>query len=146
MRLSTFAHLFPGDHDQLHDREGRLTMFGHGWHRALFDRTGGGSGIIPSVVENLIAQGNTQLSALLLKDDWNHIATTAANTGVQVPHLQRGQEIYIANDGVSPLKIYPWGGWQIDGLGVNAAYLLAAGKMQKFKVIGITTLRSLQLG
>jgi hypothetical protein len=146
MKLSTFPHVFPGDMDLLHHKDGKLTAFGHRWHRALFDRTGGGSGVIPSVVTSLIAQGNTQLTALVLKDDWNHIGTTAANTGVQIPKIITGQEIYVANDGVNPLKIYPWGGWQIDSLGVNGAYSLAAGKMQKFKVIGLTALRSLQLG
>jgi hypothetical protein len=146
LKLATFPHPFPGDNDLIHDVEGRLTAFGHRWHRTLFDRTGAGSGIIPSVITNLIAQGNSQVTAFLLQHDWNHIGTTAPNTGVQIPKLQIGQEIYIANDGANSLKIYPFGGWTIDALGINAAYALATTKIQKFRVTGLTALRSLQLG
>lgn len=146
MKLATFHHPFPFDHEELFDKQGRFTPTGSRFHRALYDRTGAGSGIIPSVLKTLIAQGNSQVTATQLADDWNHIATVAAGTGVQIPALKVGQEVYIGNDGSNALKVYPPGGWTIDGLAVNGAYALAATKMQKFRVIGLNQLRSLQLG
>lgn len=146
MKLATFNHPFPFDHEELFERAGRMTPTGSRFYRALFDRTGAGSGIIPSVQSTLIAVGHSQVTALQLQDDWNHIGTVLPGTGVQVPSLRVGQKIYIANDGGNPLAIYPPGGWTIDANAINGAYSLPSTKMQELRVIGPTTLRSLQLG
>jgi hypothetical protein len=145
MKLATFGHPFPFDHEQLFI-QGKMSPTGSRFFRSLYDRTGGGSGIIPSVKAGLIAAGNSQVTALPLSDDWNHIGTTAAGTGVQIPALEIGQEVYVANDGANALSIYPPGGWVIDAYPINGAYALPTTKMQKFRVIGRQMLRSLQLG
>jgi hypothetical protein len=146
MKLATFNHPFPFDHEELFDKYGRMTPTGSRFHRAIFDRTGAGSGIIPSVLQGLIAQGNSQTTAAMLQEDWNHIGTVVAGTGVQVPNLKVGQEVYVANDGANTLRIYPPGGWTIDANPINSPYMLATTKIQKFRVIGLNLLRSLQLG
>jgi hypothetical protein len=146
MKLATFGHPFPFDHEQMFIPGGKMSPTGSRFLRALYDRTGGGSGIIPSVKAGLIAAGNSQVTALQLRDDWNHIGTTAPGTGAQIPALQIGQEVYVANDGANPLSIYPPGGWVIDAYPINGAYSLPTTKMQKFRVIGRQMLRSLQLG
>ena len=48
MKLATFGHPFPFDHEQLFI-QGKMSPTGSRFFRSLYDRTGGGSGIIPSV-------------------------------------------------------------------------------------------------
>lgn len=148
MRLSTFEALFPPEKTPLIDTsEGTLILAGRNLLRGLWNRTGQGSGVIPSVAVGVIATGNSQLTSFGLTDDWNEIDTVAANTGVQIPQLQPGQGFcLIFNGGASTLRIYPIIGSKIDALATNAPYQLAAAKMQLFSQWTLTQLRSVQLG
>lgn len=147
MKLSTFVHPFPPPHEPLHENNGAMTLIGRQYHQALWNRTGGASGIIPSVRRGLIAVGASQLTALQLQDEVNQIDTVLAGTGVQFPQLQVGQkDLHVFNNGANSLKIYPPGGSSIDGLAINAPYVLAAGKLQVFHIYSLTQLRSTQLG
>jgi hypothetical protein len=144
MNLATFQAPLPGPGDAFVDpKTGILALLtGRKMIEALWNRTGGGDGIIPSIGTGLIATGNSQLTALALTNDWNEVDTVAAGTGVQIPQLSPGQVIAIFNGGVNPLSVYPFGGGIIDALSVNAAYALAATKLQIFWLWSFTQLRS----
>lgn len=117
--------------------------------KALFYRTGNESGIPNLVASDLIAAGTTQATALQLDRDWNEIATTAANSGVQLSDLSPGEQQTVVNAGANTLKVYPFvrtPAVHIDALADNAAYSLASGKEQTFKCWTDTHVRSTQLG
>jgi hypothetical protein len=147
MKLATFSHPFPPPKEALHDDLGAMTLIGRQWHQALYNRTGGASGIVPTVTSGLIAQGNSHLTAMPLTDEINQVDAVAAGTGVQFPQLQVGQSVlHVFNNGANPLKVYPPPGGRIDAGAVNAPYTLPAGKLQLFHVYSLTQLRSTQLG
>jgi hypothetical protein len=147
MNLALFPNPLPASQDPVvNPATGAMSLVsGRNFFQALWSRTGGGDGIIPSIGAGLTAIGNSQTTALVLKDDWNEVDTVGLATpapGVQIPPLSPGQVIAIFNGGVNPLNIYPFGGGQIDALGINAAYPLAATKLQIFWVWSLTQLRS----
>ena len=112
---------------------------------ALFNRTGAGTGL-PSVGNPLSAKGTTQADALILASDWNNVSTVASNSGVAIPVLAVGADCLVWNAGANALKVYPPVGSAIDSLGPNTAYSLATGKMQWFRCLSSTIIRSTQLG
>lgn len=100
-----------------------------------------------SVGTGLVAAGANQAGALLLAADWNEVATVAAATGVRIAALSAGHpECMVVNAGANALNIYPSVGCQIDALGANNPYVLAAGKVQVFRPFTTTLLYSEQLG
>lgn len=114
--------------------------------RAVWSRTGMGSGVPIQVDNNLTAAGITQATALQLNLDWSEVLTTAAGSGVVLLALQPGQTQVVYNGGANALKVYPPNGWAIDALGANAAYSLAAGKTQFFGCWENLQFRTTQLG
>lgn len=100
---------------------------------ALYNRTGQGNGIIPSVSDPLVAAGTTQATALGLAKDWNYVATVAAGSGVIILPLKPGNDIQVYNAGAHNLNVYPPVGSQIDALAVNAPFVLGAGKLRIFQ-------------
>lgn len=95
-----------------------------------------------SVDGDLVATGANQATALQLTADWNEITTVAAGTGVLLQALQPGQSQTVFNQGVNALSVYPPPGVQIDGLGVNAPYALAAGSRHTFDCLSAGQIRS----
>jgi hypothetical protein len=114
--------------------------------RALWNRTGMGSGVPIQVDNNLTAAGTNQATALQLNLDWNEVLTTPSGSGVVLLSIQPGQTQTVYNGGLNSLKVYPSAGRQTDKLGVNAAYSLASGKTQQFECLSSTQFRSAKLG
>lgn len=99
-----------------------------------------------SVATGLVAAGTTQGTALVLTRNWNEIITTPVNSGVTLAALGAGQPGKVWNEGANPLNVYPPVGGQIDALGVNNPYILAAGKCQELDQLAAGFWRSTQLG
>lgn len=149
MKLTAFDALFPPEPAVIIDPEkGTIARpSGVNLMRALWNRTGQGSGIIPSVALGIVATGASSLTSFGLTDDWNEVDTVPANSGVQIPQLQAGQGFCIIfNGGANTLRIYPIVGVTIDALGAAIPYQLAPNKMQLFSQWSISKLRSAQLG
>lgn len=146
MSVNSFPQNFPPSLAKVADPDGTFTDPWSVFLLSLWQRTGQASGIIPSVGVGLVASGNTQAGALTLTLDWNDVGTVAAGSGVLIPPLNAGQDIVIFNSGANVLSVYPPSGKAIDALAVNAAYSLAVGKMQIFRVLSLTQIRSTQFG
>ena len=108
---------------------------------ALFQRTGGGTGIVNKVTPPtapLVATGATMADALPLTQDWNHVGTVPPGSGVQIApelNLQPGNDIWVFNNHVNNLNVYPPSGdVQFDGLGNGQPYVLPPGKTRAFQV------------
>lgn len=142
MSIQRFARNFFGAGPFV-NTDGALTVDASRFLLALFNRTGMGNGIVPVVSDLLIAAGMTAADALQLTADWNLVATVAAGSGVQILLLKPGNDIEVYNSGANNLKIYPPTGLQIDALGVDQPYVLAAGKLRIFQCWGLTQLYSL---
>lgn len=98
------------------------------------------------VTSGIVAAGATQGTATAISTSVSEIDTTAAGTGVIITGLAKGQRWTVFNEGANALNVYPPVGAQIDALGNNNPYLLAAGKCQVFWAISAIQLRSTQLG
>ena len=125
------------------DQKGAMTTPGMAFWRALWNRTGAGTGLINQVSLGLKGSGASQVTAQALTADWNEITTSG---GVILPSLTGGQAVLIANEGAGGSNIYPPIGSQIDALGVNNPYVLANAKLQLFSFFSSTQIYSLQLG
>lgn len=117
--------------------------------RALFNRSGGPNGIIDTIGAALMAAGTNQQTALTLSNDYNEVLT--GNGGVSLAALQPGQRQWVYNGLGGNLNVYPCATGEIDALGANAPYVLAAGKTQIFVCYKLLTTggsfyRSTQLG
>lgn len=146
MNLSTFQTPFPQDKVPIITKNGTIVRpAGYNFFVSLWNRTGGSTGVIPSLGIGLVATGASQLTALSLENDWNQV-TGGGGSGVQIPSLQPGQTIVILNISGSAINVYPIVGSIIDALAANAAYSLANNKQQIFEQWDLTHLRSTQLG
>ena len=92
------------------------------------------------------AVGTTQATAFPMSTEWVVITTTPLNGGVKLAGFGAGTPSQVFNRGANPLKVYPPVGGQIDALGVNNPYVLAATKMQNFSQTGVGQFYSTQLG
>lgn len=101
--------------------------------QALFNRTGGDSGVPFTSGSGLTATGSTQATALALTDDFNEVTGGVAGTGVQLANLQPGQFQLVFN-GINSgnLDVWPASGGQINALGNNIHFALTNGKTQIF--------------
>lgn len=104
--------------------------------RQIFNRTGGGTGIVNKVNQTVTASGNSQETATKLTHDW-HLITDGVG-GVTLQNLKPGQDVDIWNHSGKDQMVYPFSGAQINSLGENAGYLLPAGKGVTMKC-GTTT-------
>lgn len=78
----------------------------------------------------VVAAGTTQDDAVPLSGTLNVIATAPASSGVMLPPQgQVVQQLMIVNKGSHTLKVYPQVDGQINALGANVAFSLAAGKI-----------------
>ncbi len=106
--------------------------------RALYNRSGGDDGIVPTVSDPLTATGTTLATALGLTHDWNWIGTVPAGSGVIISpllKLQPGNDIWVYNATASNLNVYPpSGSIQIARLGNGAPYVQATHNVTQFQV------------
>jgi hypothetical protein len=123
------------------------TAYANGFFTALFNRTGGGTGIVPVVsTPTVTATGNAIGNAFQLTTDWNDIEAGAAGTGVAIAaalNLQPGNDIWVFNGTATNKNVYPPNAQtQIDALGVGMPYILGAGKLRCFQCWQATQFRS----
>lgn len=121
------------------------------WYKFFVSLSGVVQNIVGGVLgftvdDNIAAAGATQGTATLLETEWSVVTTTPANSGVVLHEFGPGVPSTVVNLGVNSLKVYPFDGAQIDALGVNAPYPLAAGKTQVFNQVANLQFQSTQLG
>jgi len=126
--ITLFPTNFPAQQVPLIDKDGTMTIPGTNFWKALWNRTGAGTGIQNTVSSTLTAAGTTQADALSLMNDVNNITTTPLNSGAILPSLQPGQNVFVFNYGVNSLNLYPPIGSQINYSGslspVNTAVVI----------------------
>ena len=144
--LQVFQTTFPPATTPIVDARGNMTNDGMAFLRALFGRTGLGTGIVDQVDDTVTANGSVIGTATALTSDWNVVAHAAgSDVAVQLPALTGGQSCVVFNqsDGAATLTIFPPSGATIDG---TSSYSLASTKMQIFWYIDQQTILSTQLG
>jgi hypothetical protein len=137
---------FPPPETPITDQSGKFTQLGRFFMLALFNRTGGNTGVALTVGEGLTAAGSSQTDALALADDINEIITADSGTGVGLFAMQPGMLQIVFNGGSNALSVYPASGYAIDALAADAAYSLPASKTQIFICYGQTQIRTVHLG
>lgn len=88
----------------------------------------------------LTATGSSQGTALALVASNNQVTTTAASTGVILPAVQGGEEVWVYNGGASSLSVYPPTGAAINSGAANAAFAVATTKSAVFKFVSSTVI------
>lgn len=140
MSSQAFSQNFPGPKTVVVDKQGTFTQIGLYLLRALWLRTGQGNGIIPQVsgfpesqnTGPLTATGNSQATALVLTDDWNNFGTVPVGSGCMLQALKPGQDVWVWNNTLNNLNVFPNVGYNIDAGNANAAQILAPGKLRNF--------------
>lgn len=94
----------------------------------------------------ITATGTVQADAYPLSTEWAVVTTAPANSGVLINGFGAGVATTVFNRGANTLKVYPPSGSQIDALGIDVAYSLAANKMQVISQIDVNHFISMQLG
>jgi hypothetical protein len=95
-----------------------------------------------TVATGLQSTGVNQATALQLGAQWNEVEVVPAGPGVLLSAYDPGQSQTIFNEGVHALLIYPAPGSQIDALGQNEPFSLAAGVRVTFDFTTATQIRS----
>lgn len=110
MSITKFQALFQ-PRAPLVDQSGLVTSnYGLGFLQALYQRTGGGTGIVPKVSDPITATGKSINDAFQLTADWNPVFTTPLGSGVAISSqlgLQPGNDIWVYNAGANDLSVYP---------------------------------------
>jgi hypothetical protein len=88
----------------------------------------------------LVAAGSTQGTALALVASNNVIATAALSTGVILPAVQAGEEVWVYNAGANTVNVYPPLGAAINSGATNAAFTLATTVSGQFKFVSNTVI------
>ena len=138
-----FPTTFPPSNTPIVDEKGAMSNTGMAFFRALFNRTGQGSGLPNQVSQDIIAAGVDSSTATVLTSDWNFISSGALSAGVLLPTLTGGQMVMVMNGTAFDVTIYPPDGAAID---IAGTYLLPGSKMQIFWFISATQIISTQLG
>lgn len=87
----------------------------------------------------LTASGTTQGTALELVNEASDITTVASGAGVVLSSkLTPGDQQFVYNAGVNPLKVYPTSGMKINGLAANASMTLAINTGCIYKCLSTT--------
>lgn len=130
------------------ESDGSPTSTAWNFFKALFDRTGQGSGIPDKVTTGIAAAGAVWADATLLTTDVNEVMSGAG--GVLLADLAQGQWQEVYNGSGGAINVYPQADQIIDNVADILArpgpYVLASGKTQRFRAYSATQLRSLQLG
>lgn len=104
------------------------------------------NGVLVFSTQSGSASGTTQGTAAPITAEWFVSDPTPANSGARLRSVVPGSYTTVFNQGVNPLRVYPPTGGRIDGLAVNAPYVLAADKMQVFYQTSPVQWLSQQLG
>ena len=133
--IPVFPCTFPPQNTPIVDDQGNMTTPGMAFMRALFNRTGQGSGIVEQVNASVF-------SNVTLTSDWNYI-NSGTTTTVTLPAMQGGQyAIVYSAPGTNVIVVAPSGAIIDSG----STYALAGGKMQIFWFFSSTQIVSTQLG
>ena len=142
--ISTIQAQFPNSNTPLVQPTGTMTPTFMSFLRALYNRTGEGTGIPTSVTPTTSATGTAIGTAQKLGSDWNNVtAGDASNNGVQLSALTGGQNQVVFNNSGVGIIVYPPNGATIDAA---ASYNLANAKMQIYWFMSSTQVLSTQLG
>lgn len=95
-----------------------------------------------TIASGLEATGVNQATALQLSAQWNEVDTVAVGSGVLLSALNQGQSQTVFNQGAHALLIYPPPGTQIDALGLNQPFSLAADARITFDFTSLAQIRS----
>lgn len=96
-----------------------------------------------TVATGLEATGTNQATALQLTNQWNEVDTVPSGSGVLLSAYGPGQTQVVFNeDPANALLVYPAPGSQINALGENIAYSLAAGSRATFDFVTDTQIRT----
>jgi len=141
--IQVFQTNFPPSNQPIADTSsGNMTNAAMAFFRALYQRTGGGTGLVNQ--SNATASGGLSTSPPVLTADWNVVTNTTIGPNVELPALQPGQQIMVYSNNGSGLTIYAPSGYAIDaGL---PSYSLADTKMQIFWYVSTSLILSTQLG
>jgi hypothetical protein len=131
-----FPTTFPPSNTPIVDEKGAMSNTGMSFFRALFNRTGQGSGLPNQVNINVSGAAGQVLTA-----DWNLITANIGNC--ILPTLTGGQMVVVQCSNGTGVDIIPPAGATIDGGG---PYTLADLKIQIFWFFSSTDIRSTQLG
>ncbi len=99
------------------------TMMGAGLSGAAAVAIGTGT-----VATGLTAAGTSTANALVLAADVNLVTTAASGTGVRLPDVEVGSQIFVANGGLNALLVYPTSGGQMNGNTADAGLTLGVKK------------------
>lgn len=117
MSLQLFPTNFPPQNTAVVDNNNTVTTPWMAFFRALFNRTGQGSGSQFSTNSSIIPTGGTQTTATVLSDDWNAVSSAGFYT---LPALTMGQQVTLFNNSGGNINVFPPVGATITFLGVNA--------------------------
>lgn len=105
-----------------------------------------GAGMAPSAASQIAgdvqggvtAAGTTQATAQAVYGDNVVVTTCAAGAGIILsgPGFGPGDDVFVANQGANACLVYPPVGYQINALGVNAGFSVAAGKAALLRSMG----------
>lgn len=137
MSIQAFGYHFDATRELVND-SGAPVRDGRDFLLALFNRTGGETGIVPKVndltAQPIAAAGSTIADATQLVIDWNYVGTVAPGAGVILLPLKPGNDIEVYNGGANAVKIYPPNTQsQIDALGNGVPFVLNSGKLRIFQ-------------
>jgi hypothetical protein len=105
-----------------------------------------GAGVPPSAASQIAgdvqggvtAAGTTQATATAAYGDNVVVTTCPAGAGIILggPAFGNGDDVFVANQGANACLVYPPVGYQINSLGVNAGFSVAAGKAAMLRSTG----------
>jgi len=85
------------------------------------------------------AAGTTQSTAAAVYGDNVVVTSCAAGAGVILStnaSFAAGDDVFMTNQGANALTVYPPVGGQINALGANVGFSIAAGKQTNFRSVG----------
>lgn len=95
-----------------------------------------------SVGFGLVATGTVITDALDLVSEYNHITTSSASTGVQLPNWPLGSRVEIENQSGQTINVFPPSATQAINAGADAAaQTMADGKFGIFTRVSLTKWR-----
>ncbi len=144
MGINPFANGFPQPQTPVTNKDESITKDFRYLLIALWNRTGAGDGV-PNIQAGQTVVSGTPFNIV---GDWNEFTTVPASSAIAVlPVLVPGTDCIVFNDDAShSLSVQPQPNIQIDALGNGVGYSLAAGKMQWFRCVTTTLIKSMQLG
>lgn len=98
--------------------------------------------IAGDVQSGVTAAGTTQATAAVCYGDNIWVTTCAAGAGIILSTNSAfgpGDDVYVTNQGANTLTVYPPVGGQINALGVNVGFTIAAGKQTNLRCMGAGT-------